>query len=522
MSLANKNGLLARLAVSLVFMALIVGFVASELFYRINYIADLEQAESEITKLQQTVASTSSIAAFLNDEGLATEVVNGLALNDIVESAQLKTDSLEISNGDITNAEKVYQFDIKSPFGDDVVGTMLLGQDTDYIQQRANKKAGYNARALYSQSALITLVTVVIVYILVVRPLSSISIQLSGITPPSKQRITFPEYHENSELGSLAKDVNTLLGKTEKYLTQEIEYRKEIQVLEQRFRLIFENAKAPIILTDLKGNIVLSNAAFEEMLARSNIKMQRNFGLYLSELFEHPNVVEGNLNKQLSIADTAVGEFKHSSEQELSTWLQLIVTSIQTDKMKEYTEIIINDVTAKKEKLEQLSHMVDVDPLTGVMNRNGLSTKISELTERNESFAVVFIDLNGFKAVNDTYGHKLGDALLKLTSSVIQGKIRTEDYLSRIGGDEFIIILRGMDNSAIDKVLNTIKPAIDTSFLEAENGDHVSVSAAFGVSFYPTQSMNGDELIHLADQAMYLAKSSMKKEQHQFYQVAKV
>jgi len=132
------------------------------------------------------------------------------------------------------------------------------------------------------------------------------------------------------------------------------------------------------------------------------------------------------------------------------------------------------------------------------------------------SVAIVFLDLDGFKAVNDTYGHYIGDKLLVGLSRRMKQILRKEDTLSRIGGDEFLIILQDMDVSGcaiiLDRLLDVTRQPI---MIEKKT---LQVSSSIGITVYPKDYCNGDgdQLIRHADQAMYIAKQSGKNQYHFF------
>ncbi|WP_158966145.1 sensor domain-containing diguanylate cyclase [Paraglaciecola sp. L3A3] len=524
MKLINKDGLSSRLSISILFTALAVGFITSELFYRVMYTESLTQAETEISKLYETVAATSSIAAFLNDQELAKEVVNGLKVNGVVLAATLNTKEISVVSGEYDKDDKLYQFKVKSPFTDELVGTLSIARNHNYIANRAQKNASLNTQALLIQGVIIVLVLILNVYILVTKPLSFLSEQLSRIAPPSKKRIAHPAFHQKGELGSLTKDINALLDKTESSLNYELKYRKEIEVLEQRFRLVFDNANNPIVLTDSHGNLILSNHSFENLLAKTKVQKQKNFGLYLQALFEGSSRLESSFKKQLSLSNTAFGEcklqFPDSTDKPI--WFQVVATTIRTEDFKDYTEISLHDISNKKQKLEELSNIVDLDPLTKALNRNGLESKIELMNLSYTSYAVIFADLNDFKQLNDTLGHKVGDAVLKKVVNRLNNRLRQDDVICRWGPDEFVLILAQVKEENIDTIVNEIQRDLRRPMIFEQLAEEVHISAALGVAFYPHNSTNSEDLILLADEAMCAAKANMKKHPEQFYKVSGV
>jgi len=178
-----------------------------------------------------------------------------------------------------------------------------------------------------------------------------------------------------------------------------------------------------------------------------------------------------------------------------------------------------NDITLIKEHQKQLEHMVHYDLLTNLPNRSlladRLSQAMSQCSRHNLSLAVVYLDLDGFKAVNDTYGHDVGDELLIALSVRMQKALRESDSLARIGGDEFVAVLADLVK------VEDCEPVLERLLLAASepitvNDVVLNISASIGVTLYPQDNVDGDQLMRHADQAMYVAKEAGKNSYHLF------
>lgn len=170
-------------------------------------------------------------------------------------------------------------------------------------------------------------------------------------------------------------------------------------------------------------------------------------------------------------------------------------------------------VTRLKKTNEQVLHLAHHDPLTGLPNRILFYDRLNQAMARahrdNELIAILYMDLDGFKLINDTLGHDTGDALLREAAKRIVSCIRDSDTVARMGGDEFTVILcNGRTPENVDRVARKIIDAIDTPFLLS--GKSCSVSISIGISFYPNHGETQDQLVKIADAAMYLAKQSGK------------
>ena len=170
---------------------------------------------------------------------------------------------------------------------------------------------------------------------------------------------------------------------------------------------------------------------------------------------------------------------------------------------------------------KQLEHNAYYDILTNLPNRVLLSDRLEQAMLRanrnNTSIAILFLDLDGFKTINDTFEHYIGDKLLIVLSEKMKETLRAEDTLSRIGGDEFVIILQDIDQLSLremilDRLLEVTRQPI---LIE---GKKLQVSSSIGITIYPEDYCmgDGDQLIRHADQAMYIAKQSGKNQYHFF------
>lgn len=168
------------------------------------------------------------------------------------------------------------------------------------------------------------------------------------------------------------------------------------------------------------------------------------------------------------------------------------------------------EVTERKAAQEKIHQMAYFDPLTGLANRALLRDRLSQAlaTRRRDKrcLAVMFIDMDRFKPINDTYGHHIGDALLKAVAKRLLGFVRESDTVSRLGGDEFIIVLPEIGGR--DDALRVVEKIADGLAMPYHIDAHrLESTPSIGISLYPEDGDEGDALIRNADSAMYSAKS---------------
>lgn len=176
--------------------------------------------------------------------------------------------------------------------------------------------------------------------------------------------------------------------------------------------------------------------------------------------------------------------------------------------------ITIRDITEEKKHEEALADLANNDVLTRLPNRNSLTSflpnVISHAAARAGQFALLFIDLDNFKNVNDTLGHDAGDDLLIQAAQRLRDTVRASDFVARLGGDEFVVVLNDMQvQEDVIRVARNLVNAMNKPFeLDAGTGNHVS--ASIGISLYPQDGESADTLLKNADIAMYAAKASGK------------
>lgn len=155
------------------------------------------------------------------------------------------------------------------------------------------------------------------------------------------------------------------------------------------------------------------------------------------------------------------------------------------------------------------------DPMTGLPNSRSLQKQFDKEIKRaartESSFQLLVLDLDGFKAVNDTFGHKTGDKMLKEISGVIRGQLREYDFLARYGGDEFVAVVPETQGDDVSELCQRIESAVNQFTLPVGDDNFARVGVSIGSSSYPNQGESFDQLIISADKAMYRAKASHKR-----------
>ncbi|MFZ5353608.1 MAG: diguanylate cyclase domain-containing protein [Bacillota bacterium] len=314
----------------------------------------------------------------------------------------------------------------------------------------------------------------------------------------------------NDELSKLIKSVNGMLDTLEKA-------QNSIMESESKFRSLFENMTEGFTYNELMADE--NGLPYDIMIHEANDAFVEYFGLKLDraelkgkKLSELPHLVRDYHLELLPIfGSLAVGESKKVDEfyaAELNKWYSISVYSIK----QSYFAAIYNDITDAKLAEAQMQKIAYHDSLTDLPNRKLFYDKLDSIFEysklHNEKFAVLFIDLNNFKSVNDTLGHDAGDRLLKETAIQLNKLVRNEDLVARLGGDEFIIIQQHVSKREdaeilANRIISNVRFVLDTG------SKLLHVDTSVGVSIFPEDADDIQNLIKKADMAMYDLKSSM-------------
>jgi diguanylate cyclase (GGDEF)-like protein len=229
-------------------------------------------------------------------------------------------------------------------------------------------------------------------------------------------------------------------------------------------------------------------------------------GAFNNERIEIIKIISSQLAISLENA-TLYTNLEHSEKQlrEHHDQLEELVEK-RTAKLKE-------EIMERKKAEKLLEKMATRDNLTGLANRKLLQSQLNYSLESAKvnklSLAILFIDLDGFKTINDTFGHDNGDIVIKTVAERLLKSVRPCDIVSRFGGDEFVIIIKNLKNTdVINIICEKIINEVGTTIVLGENNGHVT--ASIGVAVFPHDGDDIDKLLKKADNAMYIAKKSGK------------
>jgi diguanylate cyclase (GGDEF)-like protein/hemerythrin-like metal-binding protein/PAS domain S-box-containing protein len=319
--------------------------------------------------------------------------------------------------------------------------------------------------------------------------------------------------------GGMKNLIETVLTMYDDLTSRTLDLMKEIierQRAEAKLRLaanVFENTLDTICITDAEANIVDINPAFcdacdltHEELIGKNLKTLKS-GLDVQDF-------SSTIWETVNFKGHWCGEIQNRrSSGELQTeWLTLSSIRDEQRKIINYVGVFSN-VSQLFQRQHKLEFLANHDPLTGLPNRallaDRLKLAIARAKRTNEIFAVCYLDLDGFKPVNDRFGHVAGDQLLCELAKRFKKIVRSNDTFARVGGDEFVIMLGEMKSpddckAILDRLLEDVKQPVHIG------NNTVHVTASIGVAIFPDNGSDSETLLKLADQAMYVVKESGK------------
>ncbi len=316
--------------------------------------------------------------------------------------------------------------------------------------------------------------------------------------------------HPIQDDGEVTGAVVTFSDTTERKKTEE-----RIRTLSQAV----EQSPVSVLITDTEGNIEYVNSAFELVSG------------YLAEdvIGRNPRILKsGNMPAEcyqalwqtLLNGDSWDGEFQNRHKGGTLYWDRAHISPVldDTGRTRHYLAIM-EDITEQKEQEERLYHQAHFDAVTGLPNRflalDRLSQMLKEAERSDKQIAVIFLDLDDFKKINDTLGHDCGDRVLVQAAGRLRNALRKGDTVGRLGGDEFIVLLGGLRDAAdarpvADNLLRHFRAPFDL------DGRKLVLTASLGIALYPDDGDSAETLLRNADTAMYQSKGKGRNTYHYY------
>lgn len=499
----------------------IIAAIATLILSYTSYDNILESSNQEndriIESLAATVYDTAAISAYLNNEALANDVVTGLLKNKRVVCAAITTDKMTTSGGTCKQAHKFTQT-LYSPFSqDEKIGQLELAKNQALVQEMAKSIADNKIQGVILVVAISILFTLVTTYLLVSHPIETLASWLDTVKLDTEQTKRYPHTGRRDEIGRIGYKVNQLLNKLDERLNKERALTNQTQKLSENLTMICNLSKNALAVTDVELNLLSFNPEFESVwyknVAQDSITTNH---LWFNLLFENADTIKQQIieSEALKVPTTIEVETKHSPDQknDENLWFDLTFAKAENMQGELNTFIFISDVTAKRQQLLKSEFEADHDLLTHLKNRRSarrLLNHMMKTPDQSSKTALLLIDLDGFKEVNDTHGHDAGDLTLVEIAKRLSNLTRRSDILARWGGDEFIIALNYSQVSDAEKLAEKVIHAVSVP-VNISADTEVYLGASIGIAIYPDSAEDFDTLFEKADNAMYQVKKQGK------------
>ncbi len=512
-------------------IVLFVGVLVSITQIMIDWQHEQKSLDAHVEKIMSILKDSATQAAYSLDRQLASQVVSGLMEDEAIFEAEL----LDDLGGMIAHQTSDRSNDNLSWLTEALVGEVILFTQPLTINQElhvgqinvwvdgATITAEFVSRSLrvflfgIARNLVLGVALLGLFYTLTSRPLSQITHQLEDLKRQVGKRKTllYPKGHHDDELGILVETFNKI------WLARD-QAEGLLAEREAYFRAVMEQSGEALILIDLEGHILDVNA-----------ETCNSLGYGRQEL----------VNKNISEVDA------NSSQTSVVTWIQALEEGVPVGIESHFRRkdnavypveircnlVIVNnqkcllasvrDVSERKQAEDKVHYLAYYDDLTKLPNRRLLQNRL-ELTlavaRRHQHIgALLFLDLDRFKTINDSLGHTAGDELLSVVAKRIKNCLREEDTAARIGGDEFVILVpelsdeRTIAQSLVQQLAQRILVEFSLPFHIQDQ--ELYVTASIGISLFPMDESTGPQLLQQADTAMYRTKEEGRNGFH-FYQ----
>lgn len=498
--------------------SLAFAFVVGALAYVIEYRAQFRQARELQDQLVVTIQSSAAIAAFVGNRDIAVEVTEGLLANPIILAVEIRSLS-GFRHGRAQPAgepgEEV-SYPLLSPVArSERIGDLRVRQDAGRISQRARTAALAYAGLLSVQIAISAVLLMLLFGRVVGRPLTRVARLLESVPPGGSERIPLPPGHECDEIGMLVHSSNSLLAAAEEGILKERSLQAAMDQMAAHYRRIFETTNVGVMILGPDGSLLNCNATLMPRIVGMG---QEAVGLtevsdFIGTAFFEPEKAWGMVREAWESGQPVASDLQLRSHEGQERWAHCMLSvSVDASCAIEMIEGVLYDVTARRLRESEARRAAEIDLLTGLANRRGMEICIDRSIRLAESegveFGVMLLDLDGFKAVNDTYGHAAGDTVLKVVGQRLERILRrARDLVARLGGDEFTVVV--FDSRRRPDLLaqignNILRQLALPIALDATTEAHIG--ASIGIASFPGDGQTREQLINAADAAMYAVK----------------
>ena len=300
---------------------------------------------------------------------------------------------------------------------------------------------------------------------------------------------------------------------------QDVSEKKKTEHKLKQAASIFENTIEGVIIADAQANIISVNPAFTRITGYDEDEVRGKNPRILSS-GRQPRSFYETMWGSLLQEGYWQGEIwnRRKNGETYAEWLTISAMQGSSGKPNNYIAVFA-DITSAKRVHDEFEYLAHHDPLTGLANRllfkARLTHSISRASRNGCAVAVLMIDLDGFKQINDRYGHQVGDDVLELVATRLKASTREEDTVARLGGDEFVILLEDLDDLELAEQIGAKLIDIVSQPMQLD-GEEVCLTASVGIAFSEPSTKNPETVLSRADKALYNAKNAGKNTCHTY------
>jgi diguanylate cyclase (GGDEF)-like protein/PAS domain S-box-containing protein len=530
---ALTEGISFQLAKIGIILAFVLSFAMNLVQVYFDYHAQSNEFESLVSRVIQVASPPAARAVHTLDDELANEVVNGLLSYDFINSVSItdeRDNILAEAKRPVSPSPEGWLINIidATPlsytadlavhgYAGHSAGTMTFQVDKRQALANFYSRSELNLTVGVLRNLIFVLLLFVAFYIKLTKPLVQLSQEINKIDPdqPGVKRVPELPKHRHDELASVINNTNQLLDVVELSLAKRRTVELALRKSEEHLRQIVDSLPVLIGARNRQGYYRFANRALADTLGCTPEHMCNT---HVRDLFSRSTL---DIDRALS-SDARVIDYREALEVAEESYRcadgsQLILQThmIPLDYYDEVVSLVLSvDVTERKKAQEKMEHMALHDALTSLPNRLQLVDRLEHEVRRASRHgyfgAVLFIDLDKFKNINDSLGHPVGDSVLQEVACRLKAAVREEDLVARLSGDEFIVVLTVLDQERdvaglkAGEVSEKIRTLVSQPIMRKQM--ELRITCSVGVVVYPDKTQVVHELLRYADTAMYQVK----------------
>lgn len=524
---------LARIGIVVAFL---LGLVMSLVQIYFDFKTQSKEFERLIGQIIEVTTPAAERAVDTLDVNLAREIANGLLAYDFVYLVTIRDDSKNILAQekrpilDSVGPKYLYNFfhekqsnytaNLKiSGYSANIFGELSFSVDLHQFFSGYYSRVKFNFIIDFARNIILVFFLFVLFYIRLTKPLTRISREISEINPAysDDRRLTVFPKKRNDELANIVLNSNKLLDVVSESLAKQKVVEGSLRKTQDSLKQIINALPVMIGARNIEGYYLFTNKTLEHILGYEPGGMA---GVHVAKLFDGTGQdIDSILKCDASVIfdqkeiDIVEDDFICADGKVICLQTHMVPLDYFGENICLSVSV---DISERKQAQEEMEHMVHHDALTGLPNRlrlvEYLENEVSRAKRHSYYGAVIFIDLDNFKSINDSLGHSVGDYVLQEIANRLLGVVREEDLVSRLSGDEFIVVLSVLDldldmaHKKAGEISEKIRNTVSKSF--KHNGIDLRITASIGVSVYPDDDDMVHDLIRYADAAMYQVKET--------------